>query len=57
MFHGVSANFPPGTSQLDAKRLRENLGNVEADELRIGSIIEQRSKLAQRVLPSRPSAI
>jgi len=29
MFHGVSANFPPGTSQLDAKRLRESLGNVD----------------------------
>jgi ATP-dependent Clp protease protease subunit len=47
MFHGVSANFLPGTTQLDAKQLRENLGNVDADELRIGSIIEQRSKLTQ----------
>jgi ATP-dependent protease ClpP protease subunit len=47
MFHSVSANFPPGTGQLDAKRLRESLSNVDADELRIGSIIEQRSKLTE----------
>lgn len=47
MFHGVSANFQPGTTQLDAMRLKESLGNVDADELRIGSIIEQRSKLTQ----------
>jgi ATP-dependent Clp protease protease subunit len=47
MFHGVAANFQPGITQLDAKRLREGLGNVDADELRIGSIVEQRSKLTQ----------
>lgn len=45
MFHGVQAGFQPPISQLDAKRMRESLGNIDADELRISSIIEQRSKL------------
>jgi ATP-dependent Clp protease protease subunit len=44
MFHGCQANTPPGT-QLDSKRLREVLDNIDADELRIASIVEQRSKL------------
>jgi ATP-dependent protease ClpP protease subunit len=44
MFHGVAAGIQ-GTTQLGAKQLREGLASVEADELRIGSIIEQRTKL------------
>jgi ATP-dependent Clp protease protease subunit len=45
MFHGVAAGIQ-GTTQLGAKQLREGLASVEADELRIGSIIEQRTKLS-----------
>jgi ATP-dependent Clp protease, protease subunit len=45
MFHGVAAAFQPAISQLDAKQLRERLDAIDADELRIGSIIEQRTKL------------
>ena len=47
MFHGVAAGFPPG-SQFEAKQLRERLDNIKADELRIGSIIEQRTNLTHR---------
>jgi hypothetical protein len=47
MFHGVTTGFQPPVAELDAKRLREFQGNIEAAELRIGSIIEQRSKLTQ----------
>jgi len=47
MFHGVAAVFQPAAAQiqLDAKQLRERLDGLDADELRIGSIIEQRTKL------------
>jgi ATP-dependent Clp protease, protease subunit len=47
MFHGVASGFPPG-GQLEAKQLRERLDNIKADELRIGSIIEQRTNLTHR---------
>jgi ATP-dependent protease ClpP protease subunit len=47
MFHGVAASLPPG-SQFEAKQLRERLDNIKADELRIGSIIEQRTDLTNR---------
>lgn len=46
MFHGV-ARPVQAAAQLEAKQLREFLDGLEADELRIGSIIEQRSKLSQ----------
>jgi len=48
MFHGVASGVPAGTPQLEVKQLRERLRAVVADELRIGSIIEQRSNLSQR---------
>jgi ATP-dependent Clp protease, protease subunit len=47
MFHGVSAGIQ-GPTQLGAKELREGLAGVQADELRIGSIIEQRTRLSHR---------
>jgi ATP-dependent Clp protease, protease subunit len=47
MFHGVASNVPAGC-QLEAKQLRERLRSTKADELRIGSIIEQRTKLSHR---------
>ena len=47
MFHGCQASTPPGMSQFDFKRLREVLDNIDADELRIASIVEQRSKLTE----------
>jgi ATP-dependent Clp protease protease subunit len=47
MFHGCAAGTTPGASHFDAKRLREALGNIDADELRIASIVEQRSKLTE----------
>ena len=47
MFHGVSAGIQ-GPTQLGAKELREGLASVQADELRIGSIIEQRTHLSHR---------
>lgn len=47
MFHGVHANFQPAASRLDAKQLREGLGSIDADQLRIGSIIEERTQLTE----------
>jgi ATP-dependent protease ClpP protease subunit len=47
MFHGVAAGFEGG-GQLEAKQLRERLDSIKADELRIGSIIEQRTNLTHR---------
>lgn len=46
MFHGVGAAFQAAT-QVDAKRLREQLDSLDADELRIGSILEQRTNLTR----------
>jgi ATP-dependent Clp protease, protease subunit len=46
MFHGVSYPFT-GDVNLGAKQLRETLASVEADEARIGSIIQERSKLSE----------
>jgi len=46
MFHGVSLGFQ-GAGQFDAKTLREKLGSLEADERRIGSILEQRTELTE----------
>lgn len=46
MFHGVSLQFQ-GAGQLDAKTLREKLGSLEADERRIGSILEHRTDLTE----------
>jgi ATP-dependent protease ClpP protease subunit len=47
MFHGV-ASGTAGVQALDARALRERLAGVAADEKRIGSIIEQRTKLDHR---------
>ena len=44
MFHGVSTTFQQSAT-LEAKQLRECLSSIEADQLRIGSILEQRTKL------------
>jgi ATP-dependent protease ClpP protease subunit len=46
MFHGVAAGFEAGP--VEAKQLRERLDGIKADELRIGSIIEQRTNLTHR---------
>lgn len=47
MFHGCAAGLQPGTTAIDSKQLRDLLGSIDADELRIASIVEQRSKLTQ----------
>jgi hypothetical protein len=48
MYHGVSAGTQPGnTTVFEAKRLRELLDSIDADEQRIASIVEQRSKLTE----------
>jgi ATP-dependent Clp protease, protease subunit len=47
MFHGVAAGIQAG-GQLEAKQLRERLSSIRADELRIGSIIEQHTNLTHR---------
>ena len=47
LFHGVQAGVQAGVTQLDATKLRECLGNIDADELRIGSIIGERTKLTE----------
>lgn len=44
MFHGVGFNTQPG-QRLEEKFLRERLGNLVADQKRIGSVIEERTKL------------
>jgi len=46
MFHGVQVGFQTA-SRLDAKQLRENLGTIDADQLRIAAIIEERSQLTE----------
>jgi ATP-dependent Clp protease, protease subunit len=45
MFHGVAFQME-GVQQFDEKRLREHLAAVQADQKRIGSIIEERTKLS-----------
>lgn len=44
MFHGVTAGFQQA-AQVSAQQMREHLATLDADELRIGSIIEQHAKL------------
>jgi ATP-dependent Clp protease, protease subunit len=44
MFHGVARDF---NGRLSAKEAREIMGSLLADEARISSIVEQRSKLSQ----------
>jgi ATP-dependent protease ClpP protease subunit len=41
MFHGVGLDRPAG--RLDEKPLREMLGAIESDQLRIGSVIGERT--------------
>jgi ATP-dependent Clp protease protease subunit len=43
MFHGVS--YDPTAGRLDEKSLREFLGDLEANQTRIGSILEERTNL------------
>jgi ATP-dependent Clp protease, protease subunit len=47
MFHGVGLDIP-GQTRLERRFLRERLDSIAADEHRIGSIIEGRSRLNQR---------
>lgn len=44
MFHGVGADF---TGKLSVQNTREITGNLMADEARISSIVQQRSKLSE----------
>ncbi len=44
MFHGVGFDSPANT-RLERKFLRERLDGIQADEKRIGGIIEERSSL------------
>jgi ATP-dependent protease ClpP protease subunit len=50
MFHGVGFDIAAG-QRLDQKPLRELLASVEADQRRIGSIIEQRTTLQSEEIP------
>lgn len=45
MFHGVGFNMPSG-GRLEEKLLRERLQGIQADQKRIGSIIEEHTDLA-----------
>lgn len=44
MFHGVGFNTQPG-ERLEEKNLKERLGNINADQARMGAIIEQHTHL------------
>jgi len=44
MFHGVGFQVQPN-SQLEEKFLRERLGSIMSDQKRIGSIIQERTKI------------
>src|ERR1700733_75674 len=48
MFHGVATGVQHGSTSLELKQLRERERTVKADESRIGSIIEQHTKLSHR---------
>lgn len=50
MFHGVSWNLPQPIS-LDEKQVREILGNIEREHGRIGTIIEERTKIRSADIP------
>ena len=52
MFHGCAAGIASGTTKFEAKQLREVLGSIDADNLRIASIVEQRSKLTRTKIKS-----
>lgn len=47
MFHGVSFNFTQGVN-LDERGSRERLANIMSDHKRIGSIIQERSRLTAK---------
>lgn len=47
MFHGVGFDGQPG-ARFEEKLLRERLGSILSDQKRIGSIIEERTKLNKR---------
>ena len=46
MFHGVGFDTPQGT-RLEEKLLRERLQAIEADQRRIGQILEERTQLTR----------
>ncbi|HEV8132497.1 MAG TPA: ATP-dependent Clp protease proteolytic subunit [Acidobacteriota bacterium] len=46
MFHGVGMDVPQA-ARLEEKSLKEALGNILADQKRIGSVIQDRTKLSQ----------
>lgn len=47
MFHGVAISTQ-GSPAVDVKWLRERLASLNADEKRIGSVIEQRTRIPHR---------
>ncbi len=51
MFHGVAFNFINQTVKIEEKNAREMLDNILSNHVRIGSIIEERTKLDKAVIP------
>lgn len=49
MFHGVGFDTPAGM-RLEEKFLRERLGGIDADQMRIGAIIGERTQLDQNAV-------
>lgn len=51
MFHGVAFNVANQNIRLEEKNTREMLENILSNHIRIGSIIEERTKLDKSIIP------
>jgi ATP-dependent Clp protease protease subunit len=51
MFHGVGFDFKNHTGRLEEKNVREMLANIASNHERIGSVLEERTKIDKSVIP------
>jgi len=51
MFHGVGFNMANQNIRLEEKNIREMLDNILSNHSRIGTILEERTKLDKAVIP------
>lgn len=51
MFHGVGFDMANQTVRLEEKNIREMLDNIVSNHARIGSVLEERTKIDKAVIP------
>ena len=51
MFHGVGFNMANQTIRLEEKNVREMLENISSNHRRIGTVLEERTKIDKALIP------